>query len=787
MFWRIIKKDMTRKKTFNIILILFVILATMFVSSGISNIITVLNGTDYYFEQAGVGDYIIISRDAERDNLDDFLNNTKLINSYTVENTVYASNECAYDKDGNVFENKNMVMLQAMEDTGFKYFDSNNEVVTSISKGHCYATGSFMEKNDIQIGDPITIKTGKTEMTLILDGVVKDALLGSDFMGNSRFLLSPDDFQVFDEDEGSTNMHGQILNIHTDDVDSVRDAASNLEGVLFSDTISTIKLSYVMDMIVAFVVLILSVCLMVVSFVVLKFAINLTITEEYREIGVMKAIGIGNTRIRSLYITKYFLIAILGSIIGLFISFPFGKMLIKSVSNRMVLGNSLGYTINIIGAVIVVIAIVGFAYISTNKVKKATPVDAIRSGQTGERYNRKSALRLRKFNGNSSSFMAVNDILSSPRRYTTIVAAFSLCTLFVLVLVNTVNTMKSDNLLDTFASRSDLYINVTDVDTIENFTNNFKSRDDVNNYFNEIKEDFAREGIPCEVCMDFQYKCPVTANGKTYSIVAQQGINTKMTDYTYYEGVAPSSPDEIAITPQIADMLGIKIGDTVTINYGFETRDVIVTAYFQTMNSLGQIIRIHEDAKTDITAWSSIFALQIKYSDNPTNSERIDRKAIAEKYFDNVYLPNEYQIDCLAVVPTMEMVQYLLLAITLLVVIFVTVLMERSFVSDEKKEIAILKAIGFKNKNIISWQVLRFGLVAFISGIIAALLSIPMTNLCITPIFGMMGMQKVTYEIEPLKIFLMYPLIIVAMTVIVAFFTSLCACSIKSSDTANIE
>lgn len=44
----------------------------------------------------------------------------------------------------------------------------------------------------------------------------------------------------------------------------------------------------------------------------------------------------------------------------------------------------------------------------------------------------------------------------------------------------------------------------------------------------------------------------------------------------------------------------------------------------------------------------------------------------------------EYCIDCVSVVPTMEAVQVLLLAITIVVVILVTVLVERSFISDEK-------------------------------------------------------------------------------------------------------
>ena len=41
------------------------------------------------------------------------------------------------------------------------------------------------------------------------------------------------------------------------------------------------------------------------------------------------------------------------------------------------------------------------------------------------------------------------------------------------------------------------------------------------------------------------------------------------------------------------------MGDTVTIDFGTETLDCIVVAYFQSMNQLGAVIRLHEDAPTD--------------------------------------------------------------------------------------------------------------------------------------------------------------------------------------------
>ena len=43
MFWDILRKDLKRKKTINIVILLFIILAAMFVASGLNNVLTVVN------------------------------------------------------------------------------------------------------------------------------------------------------------------------------------------------------------------------------------------------------------------------------------------------------------------------------------------------------------------------------------------------------------------------------------------------------------------------------------------------------------------------------------------------------------------------------------------------------------------------------------------------------------------------------------------------------------------------------------------------------------------------
>ena len=227
----------------------------------------------------------------------------------------------------------------------------------------------------------------------------------------------------------------------------------------------------------------------------------------------------------------------------------------------------------------------------------------------------------------------------------------------------------------------------------------------------------------------------------------------------------------------------------MVIDFGSEKLPCIITAYYQSFNQLGEVVRLHPDAPVDPEHMTSTMAFQINFDDDPSAKQIEERKAIIAANFtnDKVETCAEYVAYCINVVPTMLAVQWLLLAITILVVILVTILMEVSFIADEKSQIALLKAIGIKNSKIYRWHVLRFVIVTVFAMILAAALSIPATNLCISPIFGMMGVSKINYAINALQIFLLYPGIIVITTLITAFLISLSSRSIKSSDTANIE
>ena len=456
----------------------------------------------------------------------------------------------------------------------------------------------------------------------------------------------------------------------------------------------------------------------------------------------------------------------------------------KAVQVQMEADNH--FLLSVLGAILVVIVILLYAFRCTKLVKKSSPIDAIRSGQTGERYKKKSPFRLVKSHGSTGFFMAVNDVFSAPKRYMTIITTFFLCTLFVLVFVNVSSTMRSDTFITTFGTRSDLYY--TDLTEAMSCMNP-DGRKQIEEYFAKTEALFKKNGMPAKLCVETQYKYKVHFDGKDYSISCQQGIHTKASEYEYTEGVVPQNKNEIAITPTVSKLTGAKLGDTVTIDFGKETLDCVVVAYFQSMNQLGEVIRLHEDAPTDFTYIANVMSYQIDFDDHPSAKEIEIRKEKIKKLFDNEKVMNatEYCDDCMGAASTMESVKYLLLGITLIVVLLVCILMERSFLADEKSQIAVLKAMGFGNKRVMEWHMTRFGIVTLVAVFLAAICSIPATYLIGNPIFGMMGAGKVAYVIRPWKIFFLYPGIIFLMTLLASGMTALQIRTIKSNDTTNIE
>lgn len=790
MFKRMLLKDIKKGKTINTILCMFIIVATIFVASGINNVVSVLTGLDYFMNKAEIENVMFVtSGPGSMGAADEYLKNEKKIDSYKVEDVIYLENtdlinaktkeECKTRSGNNI--------LQSIDDLKINVFDKNNKKIEKVEKGHTYISAQFVESNDLEVGDKIIVKLEGIEKELIYDGVAKDAFLGASLIGNVRIIVNEDDIKDYKANDKIMNGYsGQCVYIKTDKVKDVKAGISKVSHIAFSTDRDQLKGIYAVDMFAIFIFFILSICLIIISFFILKFSISFTISEEFREIGVMKAIGLKDTPIRKLYIAKYTFISIISVSIGLILSVPFGNVIMQTLSNKMYLGNEFGITLNVIGSILVCIVVIGFAYFCTKRIKKLTPIDAIRSGMTGERYKKKNKIKLSKSKAKTSVFMAANDVLDSPKKYFNIFISTTICILFMLIMVNAYSTLNSSAFLDMFGAKADIYID--NMPGISKQMYNVEGKKGFENFLNNIKEDLKKEGINSRVGFDMNYKLKTLIDGKEYLLTYSQGINTVQSDYKFSKGSAPENENEIAISGKLADEYNVGIGDTIKIDTGKGFKEYIITAKFRTMNLMGELLRFNEKTEIDYSYVAGGMQIAVFLEGDHTASEIEEVKDKIKALYPKVKVLNqkEYCVDCLAVVDAVKVVQYVLLIVTIFVVVLLIIMMEKTFVYKEKNDIALLKAIGFKDSFVRNWHTNRFIIVTILAMITAIVLSVPLTKLLITPIFGMLGTSDIKYRYD-IGGFVLYPVIVLLATIVAANISVVSTRKIVARDTANIE
>lgn len=777
MFFSILKKDLLRSKAFTVILLVFILLASTFISSSVNNVTAVLGGIDSFWERANMPHLMALYTTAIPDK-DIVLSLEHVDSCDTIPVLFVDTNQVTHE--GKALEDFTPYVFPYAEQK-MLYFDENNDPVTGVAPGTVWISASSMRSAGLEAGDEVIIELGDVSLKLTVAGSLKDPTnIGR------RYMLSPEDFRALAETPDAPL--GAIEYIYTAEPGKVEQAL--LDAAVTAPLTyarPAFRTSFFPDMILAGVLLAVSICLMLIAFLVLRFTISFTLAKEFKQIGVMKAIGLPDIRIRGLYLAKYLLLAVIGAVAGFFASIPFSKLLLDSVSQTMVLGSEDNLLINAICSVLVVAITLAFCYLCTANVKKFTPVDAIRNGTTGERFQKKGLLRLTKTPGTPAFFLALNDVLSQPRRFGSVILTLFLCLSLVLMLTTSANTLKSSGLIPAF-DITRFHLICSDGGVSPHFTPDGKAQ--MKNELAETEALLKENGLDCRCYMEVQLSLPLLYQGRKNSCFVSQGIGTTTDQYKYFEGSAPGRPGEIAVTPQLAETLDAQIGDTVTMQIGEEAREFLVTGFYQTMMDQGKCVRVHEDEDISYEYMASFWGMQLQFRDDPNEKEIQERGARIRELLDieTTRTEGEYVEFLTAMAGTLEMVRLLMLAVSLVITVLITSLIGYSFITKEISDIALLKAMGFRNGKIILWQTLRFAIVCVLATILALIFHLPLMNLAIDPIFTKMGASYgIEYEIVPLEIFCIYPAIFFVITTITGFLTAQHIRAVEANKCSNIE
>lgn len=729
---------------------------------------------------ANVPDFSLYAYDDPKTNgqIEDWAGTSDKVASYNRDEMLLLKSDSFYSGSKQIVPKEKMssVLLTAIPKNHSLVFNQDNQPM-ELSAGEIAVPMAFHKAYDINIGDTLSIHVGDGQKEFMVAAYEKDVVFGSDMI-MKRFVVNDADFAAYTASGSSDLIKLNFWAIQTVDGVSYREAAgefgSKTINVLFSLGTGVIDTSYIVAKLVAVVMIIVSLCLILISFLILRFTIVFTIQEDYREIGVMKTIGIQNKAIRRLYLIKYFALSFAGGVIGFFLSFLYAEVMMQSTSDLFITQkNASSVLLAITSSVLVVVLSLLFCSICTRKINKVSVVEAIRMGNTGERFSQSRKIHLsRHLLMNASDFLSWSDLMNGFKKFAILTITFIIGTMLIIVPLNIINTLKDADAMLSLFGMPPFDVTVMTDKMLACAVNADPEGMEIE--LSRVEALFEQEGYP----IDLHLEMAKTANlytddaNDSLNVSAWQGQNYSTDKYLFMAGSAPKLKNEIAISSKIAEYFGITIGDSVTCNLQEVADTFLVTGLYQSMMNQGSTVRLSEDYPLTFNGFLSKNVYG-EFADNTTDI--VKAKEELQKSNPEMTIgssKDQYNTTLGSTVSAIDSMKNLIVAVVLGIIFLITCLIVRMLISREIPEIAMLKSIGFRKGDLRRWQIGRIAIVLVLSIIAGTILAGTIGSTLVAGVFSMMGATNVPLIIVPLQVYLIYPGLLLASTVLAA------ACSI---------
>ena len=776
MFVNILKKDLKRKKVMNGVLFVFITLCTVFLASSVSNLFMTTNALDYFEERAQLNDYFVLAGD---DELTSWLEEHENVDRFEVNQLINTANEginrVLVEVDG-----EQRLLTSTGEGFGGDAFftrlpqdlnlplDIDNNPIRPINSGEIVLNFTEARHNGLDVGDLVHIEIGDDIYSFEIVQLVKD------IMFFPRLFISDEDFTQLAE---TLDVNFYAYAIETNDLSAFTSSLNRATFTLATRANADMFMNiFMVDLMMMVILVIVGACLIAISFVVLRFAIVFTLQEDYKEIGIMKAIGLKNKDIKKVYLVKYLFLAIAGAGLGFMLSTPFSNLLTGEMAERIAFPEAGSMVwIQLASTVAVVVLIMTFCLMSTRKLNKFTAMQAIRSGETGERFKRKNVMHLHRMKKMPSVvYLALNDILSNKKSYVTLLIVFTLGFVLAVMPLNATYTLAPETFAELMGlPESDFYLDELTFEmnpfdgTVADLRDELAAIEAANNNQGLELELFSKITVGGIVYTDSIYE-GIVVNGIS-QIVSLNDMNDEPLEMI--RGFAPTLANEVALTEMLLDRLNLNIGDEVSLAIGGVSQTFIITGSYETLMYLGIGVRLSEAVVLHDEASFAVYSVQGNFTNRVDVEEQLAQlEANATGY--TVMTVDDFVEANMMDVSIVDTVGQLLLIVVVLVNILIIVLMSVSFMLRDLKQIALLKSLGFSNLTIKLWQGLRILFIMVLALVIGGLL-VPGANILMSMPFGILGTPSLTLNIDVVSVYVIYPIIFMVATALTLTVTTL--------------
>lgn len=374
-----------------------------------------------------------------------------------------------------------------------------------------------------------------------------------------------------------------------------------------------------------------------------------------------------------------------------------------------------------------------------------------------ERFHNGRGISLSRFSHLPVSlYLGLNDITSHVTRYIVLIITFCISFILITIPLNTINTMNSSEMVRKFQLDPDTSVCVRKIEEgeSEKYNNSKTLMEGVKRLQHEMKEkgyEAQMTALPIYF-ISYETKDSTTKN----NIMSIQVLGKERSYAEYSEGKAPMLENEIAFSQTIMKENSWVIGDYVSATINGEKKDFVITGAYSDYMQLGKSARLNPLVNCEKEMMFDYWAIMVDLDIDKSQSEVAK---MMQTEFPNYEWRTVQDMVNQNVGGIQDMLSQFLLPMTGLlcaVIMLITLLMEKLFITREKGEIAMMKSVGFRQATIRHWQLMRMIFVAFVSMIISIPLSLISNQYLLKPIFAIMG-ADVAIQVNPLQAYLIYP------------------------------
>lgn len=651
------------------------------------------------------------------------------------------------------------------------YRDAPEEIVP----GTVYVSPSMVSAMDLKIGDTITFPVARNQRnkSFTVAGYYEDPFMGSSMIGMKGFLVSEADYaeiQKMMEETGMDSLarSGAMIHIYTNHnqfhVTQINQALNEntpisqyTEFIHSAEAIQSfmgILQNAFCGLLAAFALVLLAAVM-----VVLGHSISGVIEQEYKNLGILKTMGLTADRLIRLQLVQYTTAMGIGILLGILAAFPAVSMVGKLTltTTGVLLPADIPILPCLIAFTVIILLLLGFAVLNLRKIIFVTPMRAIR-GETAEQKLGPRKAGSIKAEGLPLR-LAVRQLQTGKRRY------LSACLIAVLLVFFASLTGRTNawlgpegkGMMDAF-NPADLDIGVQALGELEP----------------EVMEDMVRSHT--DITDSYLLAMPsVSVNGTNFTA----NVITEPQRFHISRGETSRRENEVVLTETAASDLGVSIGDTVTIRGDTGSSSFTVSGIYHCANDMGANLGMSREGyltigQDDPNLWCHHYFLA------DASQRTVITEGLQVAFGGDIHVHENSWPGLFGIIKAMHGLLVFMYGMIAVFVLIVTIMTGSKILAAEQKDMGIYKAIGCSTRMLRLSFSLRFGIVAVIGAAVGTVLASIFTDPLVSAVMRLAGISNFASHPDISSI------VLPGLSVILLFFgfSYLAAGRIKKSDMA---